>query len=695
MRNFIMRNLTFYSAFFCMYAASLFSQSPGWVLQNPGAYSYTASVISVMKLDGINSDNPNDRIAFFVGNELRGVGTPVSIGNGNYVHFVSVYSNAASELMNIKIYHAATNSVYEAQTTLLFQLQAVFGSLNAPFVVEAFTENDAPLSILNIADQLTIEGLAFNPLDLDLYLIQPDPNPVLWSASPNPDLMVSFQGSVLSVQGIAGFSGTSTLTIRATEQTVNQNYAETDIIFQISDGYAFPSWQTIPGEGIVLGGSFTPFDLDDYEYQYGGVCIEYDYTPVIIASVPADPRPDWEVLNNFPTNMTAIASLIYTQKYIFHHPDDILAAFIGNEIRGVANPVNVNGTNIFFLTIGGGSSVEPVTIRFYSGALKRVMTWNKPLSYVPNRIEGSVDYPFKMNFSPLEPVIGFGGTTNILINDSLWTGQQSFLFIAKDCNYPLWMNASSEATFCITSQSSALNYYYRDLDGDGFGDPNVFVQSCSQRPGYVTNNTDCNDNNDQLVGLEVNIEVIENSGILPDDGNICTEAPVQITATGGNQFLWNTGSNSDILELNPLITTSYTVTVTNGTGCIGSRTQIINVEGTVVLNQNNIGPGSLRNVLECITEGGTISYDQPINNTTILTSPLTITKNVSINGLGINLRPVIGIDFNLSSSGFNILQNKTLTLRNVDLKLMNAQDHNMLTGMGNLNIGHFTKIVKE
>ncbi len=37
--------------------------------------------------------------------------------------------------------------------------------------------------------------------------------------------------------------------------------------------------------------------------------------------------------------------------------------------------------------------------------------------------------------------------------------------------------------------------YYRDMDGDGFGNAAMTLQACSQPADYVTNNTDCNDAN--------------------------------------------------------------------------------------------------------------------------------------------------------------------------------------------------------
>ena len=96
---------------------------------------------------------------------------------------------------------------------------------------------------------------------------------------------------------------------------------------------------------------------------------------------------------------------------------------------------------------------------------------------------------------------GFGDVTTLI---STCVQPQGYVADNTDCddNDATVNTAATEVCNHIDDDCNGLiddgitfNTYYADNDGDGFGDANNSIYECSQPAGYVTNNTDCNDNN--------------------------------------------------------------------------------------------------------------------------------------------------------------------------------------------------------
>jgi hypothetical protein len=102
-----------------------------------------------------------------------------------------------------------------------------------------------------------------------------------------------------------------------------------------------------------------------------------------------------------------------------------------------------------------------------------------------------------------------------------------------------------------------------------------------------------------------------------------------------------------------------------------------------VTSPDDSGTGTLRAAITCVAENGKVFYDQPTTVTTILTAPLTIDKNVTIQGLSDVARPEITID-----PIINVNVGKTLTLQNVDIKSTNPAQ--TFDGLGNVSITGLT-----
>ncbi len=103
-----------------------------------------------------------------------------------------------------------------------------------------------------------------------------------------------------------------------------------------------------------------------------------------------------------------------------------------------------------------------------------------------------------------------------------------FRFIASSTNHPTGEIAIDELQFFGPSYLGfPNNTYFKDNDGDGFGDANDLLTSCSSMPpsNYVANNLDCDDNNaaihpDQTEiycnGIDENCNGLVDDALLPN-----------------------------------------------------------------------------------------------------------------------------------------------------------------------------------
>ena len=104
------------------------------------------------------------------------------------------------------------------------------------------------------------------------------------------------------------------------------------------------------------------------------------------------------------------------------------------------------------------------------------------------------------------------------------------------------------------TDEGVLNTFYRDMDGDSYGDPNISQQACSAPAGFVANNTDCDDNNPNVNPgtAEICDNLDNNCNNQVDDGINCCPATniiyVNDDASGNNDGTSWTDAFNDLQD---------------------------------------------------------------------------------------------------------------------------------------------------
>lgn len=165
----------------------------------------------------------------------------------------------------------------------------------------------------------------------------------------------------------------------------------------------------------------------------------------------------------------------------------------------------------------------------------------------------------------------------------------------------LWSNGSTSPTLLITPSSDTI----------------IGVS--------LSNSYGCKDSSSIQLGVD-SLPIIS----LSPESDICNGGSVLLTASGGDSYLWSSGSTQPTISVNPTDTTDYSVTVSNSFGCESTANTRVNVIPDPVLTlsgDTSICEGD--SILLYASGGAYYSWSQGSTTPTITVNPQ-VTQNFSV-----------------------------------------------------------------
>jgi hypothetical protein len=111
---------------------------PAWGVASPESlpYSFTAIVTIPENIDTYSSDE--DIIAAFIGDDCHGIGNLVRSENGTKkVYYITVRgSDTENRQIVFRYYSSKLSYMYEAKTTVPFEIEGVWGSYDSPNILD-------------------------------------------------------------------------------------------------------------------------------------------------------------------------------------------------------------------------------------------------------------------------------------------------------------------------------------------------------------------------------------------------------------------------------------------------------------------------------------------------------------------------------------------------------------------------------
>jgi hypothetical protein len=397
------------------------AEKPDWpVVEN---LQYNMSIIALISIDDSINKHPDTIIAAFVGDACRGKISPDTSQEG--LAFLTISSNMASgEDISFKVWDANTEQIISMTDVIQFENQASIGTLNEPYM---FKNGQAEIT-LNFGVGYHWFSINVMPDDQSINHVFKDLKPAyddrlieqvnfaVYSGTEWVGSLKTFhplkmykikistaqdfkiQGQAINLQTIAlktgynwiGFTPQFSMDINTALGTLSPQRDDRLIgqtQFAVFDGHTWVGSLKLlqPGDGYIIKVS------QDCDLIYPDQMVSTKRTRHILPRV----QPVWTPVGNQQFNMSVIA-VIKDSDGVSMNSNDILAAFVDGECRGIASP-DPSVSGFVFLTIGSnaGSGVEEnVTFKVYRANQDKIIDLKESILFENQGELGTLDTPW-------------------------------------------------------------------------------------------------------------------------------------------------------------------------------------------------------------------------------------------------------------------------------------------------------------
>ena len=215
-------------------------------------------------------------------------------------------------------------------------------------------------------------------------------------------------------------------------------------------------------------------------------------------------------------------------------------------------------------------------------------------------------------------------------------------------------NAGLNQTICMGSSATLTASGGGTYQWAGGPLTSTYIVSPTSTTTYIVTVTSLGCTASDNVTVTLNPLPVANAGV---DQTICANSSATLTASGGGTYQWSGGPSTSTYIINPVLTTTYTVTVTN-LGCTASDNVTVIVNPLPVANagvDQTICTGSSATLTA--SGGGTYQWAGGSLTSTYIVSPTsTTTYSVTVTSLGCTASDNVTVTVNplpIANAGLN------------------------------------------